>query len=109
MTEQKWTMARIRKANKDAGQFWFSQGTMRFFRSQVENTIYQGPGGVFFISSEQFVPSDGSVCPRRYTVRRFNPLTADIRTVREFDEMSKEQTIELAKRCAAGNPVPNNK
>ena len=109
MTEQKWTMNEIRKANIDAGHFWFSPDTMGFFRSQVEDTVYQGPGGVFFISSEQFVPSDGSVCPRRYTVRSFHPENACINTAVKFNEMSREEAIELAKRCAAGNLIPNNK
>lgn len=66
-----WTMPEIRRANADAGLYFFSPGAMRFFRSRVHDRVYQGPGGVFFVTSEQG-PDD----VRRYTVREFDPETA---------------------------------
>ena len=55
------TIAAVRRANKLAGQFFFSPDTMRFFSSRIGRTVY---GGRYFVTSEQG-PSE----VRRYTVR----------------------------------------
>jgi hypothetical protein len=53
------------------GRHWFDRSTMRFFRSHLPKQGYRGPGGVFFVTSEQFVNMQrGDVHPRRYTVRQ---------------------------------------
>jgi len=75
---------------------WFSLGAMRFFRSRVGQTVYQGPGGVFFVSSEQF--NDDT--PRRYTVRRYDPEADTIGTIGEFNKLSRTSAIREAKRLA---------
>lgn len=59
------SMDDIRTANRQAGNHWFEPGTLRFFRSRVGQEVYTGPGGCFFVSSEQ--GPDGI---RRYTVRQ---------------------------------------
>lgn len=96
------TIEQIRAANKAAGFFFFEPDTVRFFRSRILPTVHSGPGGVYFLTSEQFVSSRGVASPRRYTVRKFNPGSGDIDTVGEFNSMSKAHATKLAKRCAAG-------
>ena len=59
--------------------YWFSPDTMRFFRSRVSDQVYQGPGGIYFVSSER-----GPEMPRMYTVRRFRPDTGGVETAEEF-------------------------
>lgn len=54
--------AQIIEANRDAGQFFFSPDTMRFFKSKVQPVVVAGR---LFITSEQF--DDDS--PRQYKVR----------------------------------------
>jgi hypothetical protein len=51
----------IKQANREAGKFFFSPDTMRFFDSHILTGVI---GGRFFITSEQ--PPEG---PRRYSVR----------------------------------------
>lgn len=80
VVSREWTIDAIKRANADRGLHYFERGTMRFFRSRVGQTVYQGPGGIYFVTSEQFVPSSGRPEPRRYSVRKFNPETADIST-----------------------------
>lgn len=77
----KWTIAAIRRENKARGMFFFSPATMRAFASKVDRNVYEGPGGVYFVTSEQFRPSEGRPDYRRYTVRRFDPRTGDVSTV----------------------------
>ena len=77
---------------------WFSSGAMRFFRSRVGENVYQGPGGIFFVSSEQFDDST----PRRYTVRRYDPTADNIGTIGEFNKLSRASAIREAKRLAKG-------
>jgi hypothetical protein len=60
------TVAEIRSANKALGHHFFDKDTMEFFRSAVYNDVY---GGRYFITSEQFVASDGEAFPREYTIR----------------------------------------
>jgi hypothetical protein len=74
----------IKRANKAAGNHWFEPATMRFFNSKVESRIYEGPGGVYFVTSERRERD----MPKRYSVRVFDPSTGDIDTVGEFQEFS---------------------
>lgn len=57
----------IKAANKAIGHNFFSPDTMRFFNSHVYPGVI---GGRFFVTSEQFVGSDGVAAPRQFTVRR---------------------------------------
>lgn len=45
---------------------WWDKDTMRFFRTRVHEAVYEGPGGVFFVTSEK--PPHGD---RRCSVRQF--------------------------------------
>ena len=98
----KWNMDEIKRASRIAGSHWFDAGSMRFFRSRILDTVYQGGGGVYFVSSEQFEGSSGRA-PRMFSIRKFNPLTADISTFGPFNEMARERAKRLA-RIAAENP-----
>jgi hypothetical protein len=90
-----WTMSDIQKANADAGRSFFSPDTMRWFRSRVSDEVYQGPGGVFFVTSEQ--DKGLSIYPRLYTVRQFLPENAEVKTVGDFQQF---RNIGFAKRAA---------
>ena len=80
---------------------WFDPSSMRFFRSRVGENVYQGLGGVYFVSSEQFVNlSAGHVAARKYTVRQYRPDADQIKTVGEFNVLSKSQAHRLAKQYA---------
>jgi hypothetical protein len=84
-----------------AGSHFFDRGSMKFFRSRIVPIIYAGLGGVYFVTSEQF--DDHST--RRYTVRRYDPATADIRMVGEFNESTREAAMTLARTSAKAAPV----
>ena len=56
----------IARANARAGRHWFDPGAMDFFSTRIEGPVH---GGRYFVTSEQFVASDGSTHQRRYTVR----------------------------------------
>ena len=58
------TITEIRKAAEEAGSFFFSADTMRFFKSRVHLTTYDGIFGTFFVTSEMFPNGQ-----RRFTVR----------------------------------------
>jgi hypothetical protein len=77
----------IKSANYNAGQHYFSRDTMRFFRSRVLDEIFNGPGGIYFVTSEK-----GPHSSRAYTVRKFNPETADICTAGEFNKIKSRET-----------------
>lgn len=75
------TIDDIKDANKAAGLFYFEPDTMRFFKSRVLDFVAEGPGGVFFVTSEK-----NESRPRLYSVREFNPTSADITTHGQFQE-----------------------
>lgn len=56
------SMADVRRANTEAGCYFFEEGTLRFFRSRIGRSVI---GGRWFVTSEE-PPSGG----RRWTVRR---------------------------------------
>lgn len=64
--DRKWTIAAIKSANRDAGYYFFSRDTMKFFGTKIYPTVYQGPGGVFFVTRE--MPPSGNPI---YKVRKF--------------------------------------
>lgn len=69
-------MHEIRSANHDAGFFFFSPRTMRFFNRRVCRRVL---GGGFFVTSERF--DYGT--PRRYSVRLCKESGA-VETIGEF-------------------------
>lgn len=98
MTSKHWDIESIKHANTVRGMHWFDKSTLRFFSSRVGSTVYQGPGGVYFTSSEQF----DARSPRLYSVRKFNPETGGVETVGEFQRYgSRSGAVAAAKRFAA--------
>jgi hypothetical protein len=75
------SMSDIMKAVAMRGGHWFDRDTLRFFRSRVSSRVYQGFGGVYFVSSER-----GPSGKRRYSVRSFDQSTASIETAGEFQQ-----------------------
>ena len=67
--KMKWIPVCIREIRETydpgPGRHWFDPDTMRFFKTQMGRWGYRGPGGTYFVSSEQ-----GPRMPRKYTVRR---------------------------------------
>jgi hypothetical protein len=94
-------MSIVRAANAAAGNYWFERSTMRFFRSRVGRVAYRGAGGVYFVSSEQFIGSDGRAHARKFTVRRQN-VDGSIDTVGAFNELDRVTATRVAKEHAAG-------
>jgi len=97
-----WTIGNIKYANKQAGFYWFEPATLRFFASRIGRNVYQGAGGIYFVSSEQFTESSGYTLGRKYTVRQFNPETGDVDTVGEFNKLSRSTAVREAQRLARG-------
>jgi hypothetical protein len=90
-----WTINEIKDAVRATGSHWFDPGTMRFFGSRIGETVYQGPGGIYFITSEKPPHTQ-----RAYTVRQFTP-PGDIDTIGEVASMGRSEAIREAKRLAA--------
>lgn len=95
MLVKRWTMDDIKSACRVRGSHWFDPGAMRYFKCRILDTVYQGTGGVYFVSSEKYNDH-----PRRYTVRKFDPESADISTVGEFNDLTKYMAIKTAQELA---------
>ena len=52
--------------NPGIGRHWFDRDSMTFFRTELPQQGYSGPGGIYFVTSEKFI----GPAPSRYTVRR---------------------------------------
>jgi len=87
----------IKRANKANGGHWFEPATMRFFNSRVESRVYEGPGGVYFVTSERRERD----MPKRYSVRVFDPSTGDIDTVGEFQAFDNLAEVRANARALA--------
>lgn len=92
------SISAIKAAAHAAGSHWFDKSSMRFFRSRILPEVYTGKGGIYFVTSEE-----GPYSPRRYSIRKFDPATADISTFGPFNEMSRERAMRIA-RIAAHAP-----
>lgn len=103
MSGRKWTMAEIRACNKEKGHHWFDRSTMRFFGSRIGRSVYQGPGGVYFVTSEG--SGDWGV-PRRFTIRKFDPSDCSVETVGDFHKSAYDHVVkDEAKRLARGGSL----
>lgn len=103
----KWTIADIRRRNKAAGNYFFDRAAMKFFLSRIDRQVYEGPGGIFFVTSEQYEDSYGNrPFPRGYTVHEFDPISSDIGDLGDFNKIQDLQTARgLAKKYAkSGGP-----
>lgn len=56
------SMADVKRANKQIGNYWFSPDTMRFFNSRIESGLIRGR---YFVTSEAYDED----APRRYSIR----------------------------------------
>jgi hypothetical protein len=90
----------LKEMNRAAGGHFFDRAAMKSFRSRILPRVYTGPGGVYFVSSEQH---EGG--PRQFTVRRFDPQTASVDSFGEFGKWS-EAGAKSAAREAAAMPEP---
>lgn len=97
------TINEIKATNKAAGKQFFSPSNMRFFDSKVEPAVYEGPGGVYFLTSELYHASVGDGT-RRWTVRVFDPSTGVIDAFGPFNVLRKSQAVLVAKFAAEGGP-----
>lgn len=79
-------MADIMKANQEAGRFWFSPDTLRYFNSNIGGWAVSGAAGILFVSSEQ-----RRGCKRLWTVREAMNMGAAIETVGDFQAYGTER------------------
>ena len=101
MTTRTVKLSTIKARNKKAGRHFFSEGTMSFFASWLHNDgVEDSEGNVYFVTSEQFVPSRGRPDPRKYTVRVQSP-DGDVSTHGEFQAYATLGAAEDAARAAA--------
>ena len=95
---------------------FFEPQAKRFFRSRIGSNVYQGPGGIYFVTSEQFIGSNGYRAERMFTVRQFRQWReirekdgrevscVSIDTVGQFNSLTRGQAIAAAKRCSERGP-----
>jgi hypothetical protein len=70
----------IKRANAAKGFHFFDKNSMAFFNSKIEGRIFEGSGGVFFVTSEAQDMSHA----RMFTVRNFNSESGEVKTVGKF-------------------------
>lgn len=92
------TVDDIRRAMTSRGSHWWEPSSMRFFGTRASATVYSGPGGHYFVTTEK--PPHG---PRRASVRQYLPETCDIRTVGTFCAYSRSFAQRLASAYASGD------
>jgi hypothetical protein len=88
-----YSMDELRRANVDAGGYWFSPSTMRFFSSRVSSEVVPVADGWLFVSSEE-----GPSGVRRYTIRKMDQ-NANIDTVGEFQQFASRSGAVRAMRA----------
>lgn len=98
----RWTISSIKAANRAADLYFFSKGATLFFNSKILPSVYQGSGGVYFVTGERME----QYMPYSYKVRQFHPDSGRVTTAKsdigqEF--LAKETAKDMAKG-ARSNP-----
>ena len=97
----------IKERNWQMGFHFFDADTLRFFRSRISDTVYQGPGGIFIVTSEQFTLGEYSE-PRKYTPRKFDWTTGSFEHFDgepEFNTCSRDVAHRIARQAALIDPA----
>lgn len=84
-----WTWERMKEANTEAGRYWFTPDSMRFFDTRLETPLYERSGGVYFMTSEK--PPHG---PRIFSVRRFDIRDSAVDNIGDFG-LSKAHALKI--------------
>lgn len=92
----KYSINKIEDEMSSNGSHWWDRDSMRFFRTRVGEQVYQGPGGIYFVTSER-----NHIDPRKYSVRQYHPASKDIDTVGDFCSMSRSTAHAMAKNLAS--------
>lgn len=90
-----YTINRIQEEVSASGSHWFDRDSMRFFKTRIEPQVYQGPGGIYFVTSEK-----GPTEIRLYSVRQYRPNGCHVDTVGEFNHLSRSEAHRIAQRLA---------
>jgi len=72
------SIAEIKAKNKEAGGYWFTPKTMKFFASRIESHVIKGE---YFITSEKTGFNSEN---RAYTIRKANS-NGSIETIGKFN------------------------
>lgn len=90
-----------------SGSHFFDHDTMRPFRSKVDDLVYAGPDGWYFVTSEKHVAYtsyDTINEPRLYTVRRMSIVTRDNGSqdigLHELEKFQAFASLRMARRAA---------
>ncbi len=92
----RWTIARMKQANKAAGMHFFDPDTLRWWNSKIYQPV-EGPGGVYFATSE----FHNATAPARFSVRRWHPEDSSVETIGEIQGYATLQDAMRAVRALA--------
>ncbi len=97
-----YTLEDIARRSNETGHHFFDNNAKRFFRSRISETVYQGPGGIFIVTSEQFQGTTHTA-PRKYTPRKFDWESGSFQHFDgepEFNTCSKSVAHRIARQSA---------
>lgn len=95
-----YTINAIQAEMNNRGSHWWDRGSMQFFNTRVGKQVYQGSGGIYFVTSEK--GPDGK---RLYSVRQYKPDSKEIDTIGNFCSMTRAQAEATAARLAGEDAV----
>lgn len=88
----------VEKNNEACNRYFFSENAMKLYSTRFVSDLVSGPGGQFFVTSEQDRMSSR---PRKYTVREAINGGCDIMTVGEFQEYKTAARAKAAAKAFA--------
>lgn len=94
-TTKPWTINAIQEAMRKEGSHWWDPDTMKCFGTEVLPEVYEGTGGVYFVTKDKDYKGD-----KAYTVRQFYPDSNGISTMQGLAKWSRRGAVSLAKELA---------
>lgn len=98
MTTTQYTINDIQAEMRADGSHWWDPDTMRCFGTKVVSPVYQGDGGIYFVTRDK--QYDDSFA---FTVRSYSPTQKQIGRVGELGEHKTKGTATRAARKLAGS------
>lgn len=99
-----YTLESIKVESLSKGSKFFSPEFKAAFKTRYSKRVAEGPGGVFFVTSEE-IPTASGIPERRFAVRSYNPLSGDVSDVSALGQYATDYSAHVYAKAIA-NPEP---
>lgn len=94
------TLEQIKADSLAKGAKFFTPESKAAYKTRYSKRTAAGPGGVFFVTSEE-IPTASGVPERRFAVRSFNPVSGEVTLISALGQYATDYAAHVAAKSLA--------